>query len=413
MNSLEQNISADSADTRDSSDTPELSRTGVGKALFALAMGGFAIGTGEFVIMGLLPDAAKGLNVSIPSAGHLISIYALGVVIGAPLLAILGARWPRRNFLVTLMALFAVGNIVSSVAPSFYSMAIARFIAGFPHGTFFGVAALVAASLVERKRRAQAVSMVLLGLTVANLIGVPLATAIGQWVGWRSAFAIVGGLAVITLILVLLWVPRVDGDKFASPLRELKALTRKQVLLTLAIGAVGTGGMFSVFSYVKPTMLQLAHLPLSMIPVVLALFGLGMIIGNVAGGRLADRGLEKTIRGILLWSIAILAAFTFTAHHPVLGPLNVMLVGTMVSLSAVLQIRLMDVAGDAQTMAAAMNHSAFNIANAMGAWLGGLTISAGLGWESTGWLGALLAVGGLVIHTVAVIDSKKHPLKHP
>lgn len=406
MNSLEQDIRAEAVDT------PELSLAGVGKALFALGMGGFAIGTGEFVIMGLLPDAAKGLGVSIPSAGHLISIYALGVVIGAPLLAILGARWPRRNFLMILMGLFAAGNLVSSIAPTFYSMAFARFIAGFPHGTYFGVAALVAASLVERKRRAQAVSMVLLGLTVANLIGVPAATAIGQWVGWRSAFAIVGGLAVITLILVLMWVPRVEGNKSASPLNELKALTRKQVLLTLAIGAIGSGGMFSVFSYVKPTMLQLAHLPLSMIPVVLALFGLGMILGNVAGGRLADRGLEKTIRGILLWSIVILAAFTFTAHHPVLGPLNVMLVGTMVALSAVLQIRLMDVAGDAQTMAAAMNHSAFNIANAMGAWLGGVTISAGMGWESTGWVGALLAIGGLMIHTVAVIDSKKHPLNH-
>jgi DHA1 family inner membrane transport protein len=406
MNSLEQDIRAEEVDT------PELSRAGVSKALFALGMGGFAIGTGEFVIMGLLPDAAKGLGVSIPSAGHLISIYALGVVIGAPLLAILGARWPRRNFLMILMGLFAAGNLVSSIAPTFYSMAFARFIAGFPHGTYFGVAALVAASMVERKRRAQAVSMVLLGLTVANLIGVPAATAIGQWVGWRSAFAIVGGLAVLTLILVLMWVPRVEGNKSASPLSELKALTRKQVLLTLAIGAIGSGGMFSVFSYVKPTMLQLAHLPLAMIPVVLALFGLGMILGNVAGGRLADRGLEKTIRGILLWSIVILAAFTFTAHHPVLGPLNVMLVGTMVSLSAVLQIRLMDVAGDAQTMAAAMNHSAFNIANAMGAWLGGVTISAGMGWESTGWVGALLAIGGLMIHTVAVIDTKKHPLNH-
>lgn len=406
MNSLEQDIRAEEVDT------PELSRAGVSKALFALGMGGFAIGTGEFVIMGLLPDAAKGLGVSIPSAGHLISIYALGVVIGAPLLAILGARWPRRNFLMILMGLFAAGNLVSSIAPTFYSMAFARFIAGFPHGTYFGVAALVAASMVERKRRAQAVSMVLLGLTVANLIGVPAATAIGQWVGWRSAFAIVGGLAVLTLILVLMWVPRVEGNKSASPLSELKALTRKQVLLTLAIGAIGSGGMFSVFSYVKPTMLQLAHLPLAMIPVVLALFGLGMILGNVAGGRLADRGLEKTIRGILLWSIVILAAFTFTAHHPVLGPLNVMLVGTMVALSAVLQIRLMDVAGDAQTMAAAMNHSAFNIANAMGAWLGGVTISAGMGWESTGWVGALLAIGGLMIHTVAVIDTKKHPLNH-
>ncbi|QKJ87629.1 MFS transporter [Paramixta manurensis] len=389
-----------------------LPRADVRKALFALGVGGFAIGTGEFVIMGLLPDAAAGLKISIPAAGNLISIYALGVVIGAPLLAIIGARLPRRTFLMALMALFAVGNILSSIAPGVWSMAAARFLAGFPHGTFFGVAALVAASLVERERRAQAVSMVLLGLTVANLIGVPAVTAIGQWFGWRSAFAIVGGLAVLTLIMVRCWVPWVPGDKHASPLRELSALTRKQVLLTLAIGAIGSGGMFSVFSYVKPTMLQLAHLPLGMIPVVLAMFGFGMIVGNLLGARLADRGLEKTIRGLLIWSALIMGAFVYTAHSPWLGPLNVMLVGTGVALSVVLQIRLMDVAGDAQTMAAAMNHSAFNIANAMGAWLGGLTISAGYGWQSTGWVGGLLAIGGLIIHAIAVKDTKKHPLSH-
>jgi len=386
-----------------------LSRAGLVKALFALGMGGFAIGTGEFVIMGLLPDAASGLKVSIPSAGHLISIYALGVVVGAPLLAVIGARMPRRNFLIALMAMFAVGNLLSAVAPGYYSMMLARFVSGFPHGTFFGVAALLAAGLVERSKRAQAVSMVLLGLTVANLLGVPAVAAIGQLFGWRSAFAIVGGLAVLTLILVRAWVPWSAGDKNASPLRELKALTRKQVLLTLGIGAIGSGGMFSVFSYVKPTMLELAHQSVAMIPVILSMFGVGMIVGNIVGGRLADRGLEKTIRMLLIWAILVLSAYVFTSHYAWPGAVTVMLVGTMVSLSSVLQIRLMDVAGDAQTMAAAMNHSAFNVANALGAWLGGVTISAGFGWQSTGWVGAILAVLGLLIHTWAVIDAKKHP----
>lgn len=386
-----------------------LSRAGLVKALFALGMGGFAIGTGEFVIMGLLPDAASGLKVSIPSAGHLISIYALGVVIGAPLLAVIGARMPRRNFLIALMAMFAVGNLLSAVAPGYYSMMLARFASGFPHGTFFGVAALLAAGLVERAKRAQAVSMVLLGLTIANLLGVPAVAAIGQLFGWRSAFAIVGGLAVLTLILVRAWVPWSEGDKNASPLRELKALTRKQVLLTLGIGAIGSGGMFSVFSYVKPAMLELAHQPVAMIPVILAMFGFGMIVGNIVGGRLADRGLEKTIRMLLIWAMLVLSAYVFTAHYAWPGAITVMLVGTMVSLSAVLQIRLMDVAGDAQTMAAAMNHSAFNVANALGAWLGGVTISAGFGWQSTGWVGAILAALGLLIHTWAVIDAKRNP----
>lgn len=390
-------------------DEASLPRHSVPKALFALGTGGFAIGTGEFVIMGLLPDAAKGLNVTIPEAGHLISIYALGVVIGAPLLAIFGARASRRNFLMTLMGLFALGNLLSAVVPGYPAMLVARFLAGFPHGTFFGVAALVAAGLVERARRAQAVSMVLLGLTIANLIGVPAVTAIGQWFGWRDAFAIVGGLALLTLLLVWLWVPKVAGDKQASPLRELSALTRKQVLLTLAIGAIGSGGMFSVFSYVKPTMMELAHLPENLVPAILALFGLGMIIGNLVGGRLADRGLEKTIRIILVWSLLVLSAFVFAAHYALAGALNVMLVGTMVALGSVLQIRLMDVAGDAQTLAAALNHSAFNIANALGAWLGGITISAGLGWQSTGWVGAILSVLGLLIHAVAVRDARRTP----
>jgi DHA1 family inner membrane transport protein len=187
----------------------------------------------------------------------------------------------------------------------------------------------------------------------------------------------------------------------------LSALTRKQVLLTLAIGAVGSGGLFSVFSYVKPTMTELAQMPVSWIPAVLALFGLGMIIGNIAGGRLADRGIEKTIRILLIWSFLVLSAFVFAVHYALAGAINVMMVGTMVALAAVLQIRLMDVAGDAQTMAAAMNHSAFNLANALGAWLGGVTISAGLGWQSTGWVGAILAVLGLLIHAVAMRDARR------
>jgi len=388
-------------------DTTDGYQPGYRKALFALGMGGFAIGTGEFVIMGLLPDAAKGLGISIPSAGHLISIYALGVVIGAPLLAVIGARLPRRNFLMALMTLFAAGNILSSFAPSFYTMALARFMSGFPHGAFFGVAALVAASLVERKKRTQAVAMVLMGLTIATLLGVPFVAAIGQWFGWRSAFIIVGMLAVLTLLLVYLWVPYVPGDKAASPLRELSALTRKQVLLTLGIGAIGSGGLFSVFSYIKPTMIELAHLPESLIPVVLALFGVGMISGNLLGAKLGDISMEKTIRYVLVWAVVIMSLFVFTAHSPWLGPINVLLVGTIVAMSAVLQTRLMDVAGDAQTLAAAMNHSAFNIANALGAWLGGITISAGLGWQSTGWVGALLALAGLGIHAWSLADMRK------
>lgn len=386
-------------------DTPD--RATSRKALLALGVGGFAIGTGEFVIMGLLPDAARDLAISIPQAGHLISAYAMGVVIGAPLLAVLGARMPRRNLLIALMAVFAIGNMASALMPGYGTMLIARLLTGFPHGTYFGVAALVAAGLVGRERRAQAVGLVMLGLTTATLIGVPIAAAIGQWLGWRAAFALVGAIGALTVLLVWRWVPFVPADRAASPLRELGALRRKQVWLTLGIGAIGFGGMFAVFSYIKPTMLELAHLPASGIPFVLALFGVGMVIGNLVGSRCADRALMPTIGGVLAWSALVLGAFVLTASHAWLASANVLLIGTVVALGPALQIRLMDVAGDAQTMAAALNHSAFNMANALGAWLGGVTIGAGLGWTSTGWVGMGLAAGGLLIFAMSLSAARE------
>jgi len=376
------------------------------KALLTLAMGGFAVGTGEFVIMGLLPDVAQGLNISITDAGHLISIYALGVVIGAPLLAIIGAHLPRKTFLLILIAMFAFGNVFSTLGADYHMMLLARFVAGIPHGTLFGVSALVAAGLVSKENRAKAVSMVLLGLTVANLAGVPVVAFIGEYFGWRSAFAIVAGLAIVTFIMIAFWIPQLPGDKNANPLRELKALGNKQVIFTLGIGAIGSGGLFAIYSYVKPTMFEVAHLPTALLPFVLALFGLGMILGNLAGGRLADQGVERAIRIILIGAAIIMFAFVFLSQYTYLAVINLMFVGTIVALATVLQIRLMDVAGDAQTMAAAMNHSAFNMANALGPWLGGLTISAGFGWQSTGWVGGALALAGLLIHYFAVRDAK-------
>lgn len=377
------------------------------KALLALGVGGFSIGTGEFVIMGLLPDAAQELGVSIPSAGHLISAYAMGVVIGAPVLAVLGARLPRGVLLMALMLLYAIGNFASAIAPDYASMVLMRFLSGLPHGTYFGVAALVAAQLAPPGRRAQAVGYVMLGLTTATLVGVPLAAGLGQWLGWRSAFTLVGAIAVLAVLLVWRWIPALPAAAGASPWKELGALRSKQVWLTLGIAAIGFGGMFAVFSYVKPTLMNLAGLPEAGVPLVLALFGVGMVAGNLVGSRLADKALMPTIGGLLLWSGAVLALFCFTAHHLWLGAFNVLLVGTAVALGPALQIRLMDVAGEAQTLAAALNHSAFNLANALGAWLGGLTISMGLGWESTGWVGMLLALGGLVIFGWACADMKR------
>jgi DHA1 family inner membrane transport protein len=371
-------------------------------AVIALGVGGFAIGTGEFVIMGLLPEIATDLAVTIPQAGHVISAYALGVVVGAPVLAVLAASWPRRTLLIALMALFAIGNIASAMAPGYLSLNLLRFIAGLPHGTYFGVAALVAASLAPPDRRASAVGLVMLGLTGATLVGVPVAAWLGQHWGWRTAFVFVGMIALIACMLVRRGVPDLPAAHGASPLRELSALAKPQVWLTLGIGAVGFGGMFAVFSYIKPTLIEVSGLSLNAVPLVLALFGAGMIAGNLVGSRFADKALMPTIAGVLVWSALVLGAFVFTAHHVVSAAVTVFFVGTVVALAPALQIRLMDVAGEAQTLAAALNHSAFNLANALGAWLGGVAIAAGLGWTSTGWVGALLALGGLVVFAMAL-----------
>ncbi len=378
--------------------------------MLALGIGSFAIGTGEFVIMGLLPEVARDIGVTIPQAGHVISAYALGVVIGAPVLAVLAASWGRRALLVALMTVFALGNFASAMAPGYLSLNLLRFLAGMPHGTYFGVAALVAAALAPAGQRARAVGLVMTGLTLATLLGVPLAAWLGQHFGWRAAFVLVGAIALLAAGMIHREVPAMAAPPGSSPLGELGALRNKQVWLTLGIGAIGFGGLFAVFSYVKPTMIEMAGLPLSGVPVVLALFGLGMVVGNVLGSRLADRALMPTVGGMLAWSVVVLVAFTFTSQHVVAGSINIFLIGTVVAVGPALQIRLMDVAGEAQVLAAALNHSAFNVANALGAWLGGVAISAGLGWNSTGWVGALLALAGLGVFAWARSDARAHPV---
>lgn len=376
------------------------------RAVLALGVGGFSIGTGEFVIMGLLPEVARDIGVSIPEAGHVISAYALGVVVGAPVLAVLAANWGRRALLMALMAVYALGNFASALAPGYGSLAAMRLLTGLPHGTYFGVAALVAAALAPPGRRARAVGWVMLGLTTATLVGVPIAAALGEHFGWRSAFVFVGVIAMAAVGMVRWWVPEMPATHGASPLRELGALARKQVWFTLGIGAIGFGGMFAIFSYIKPTLLEVAGMPAALMPFVLSLFGLGMVVGNVVGSRMADKALMPTIGKVLLWSIVVMVLFVPAAHHPVSAALATFFLGTLVAIGPALQIRLMDVAGDAQTLAAALNHSAFNAANALGAWLGGVGIAAGLGWTSTGWMGALLGVGGVAMYAWAMANER-------
>ena len=377
-----------------------------GLVLAALALGGFAIGTTEFAAMSLLPYFARDLGVDAPTAGHAISAYALGVVVGAPVIAVLAARLPRRIILVALMAVFAVGNLLSALSPSFSWMIAFRFFSGLPHGAYFGVAALVAASVSPPERRAQSVAMVMIGLTVATIVGVPLANVVGQWIGWRWGFVIVAALAALTSASVFVYAPRVPADADASPLRELSALAKGRVWLTLAIGAVGFGGMFCVYTYLASTLLNVTHAAPAALPVVLMVFGAGMTVGTLVCAWAADRALMPAIGGVLLWSAGSLALYPLAVGDlRTLIPV-VFLIGCGCGLGAVLQTRLMDVAGEAQTLAAALNHSAFNTANALGPWLGGMAIAAGWGWASTGWVGVALALAGFVIWIVAALDAR-------
>ncbi|MBP3083182.1 MFS transporter [Mycolicibacterium fortuitum] len=373
-------------------------------AVLALALGGFGIGTTEFVAMGLLPDIATGFRISEPTAGHVISAYALGVVVGAPVIAALTAGWPRKALLLSLMAVFTVGNLASMLAPSYPTLVIARFVAGLPHGAFFGIAALAAAHLMGPQNRAKAVAYVLCGLTIATVLGVPLASWLGQALGWRSAFGLVVGVGLITLAAQWRWLPEhLRTMQVSSPLTELGALRRPQVWLAVLVGMIGFGGMFAVYTYISTTMTDVTGLSRSMVPVALMVFGLGMVAGNLIGGQLADSSVVRALY-LSLGSLAVLlAAFSLGSHSPWTAlPL---LFGVGVAGSAVgpaLQTRLMDVAHDAQTLAAALNHSALNIGNATGAWVGGLVIAAGLGYTAPAAAGALLAVGGVLVFTVSV-----------
>jgi DHA1 family inner membrane transport protein len=366
-------------------------------ALLALALGGFAIGTTEFVAMGLLPEVAHGVDVSLPTAGHVISAYALGVVIGAPVLAGLGAKLPRRRLLVALMVAYAAGNVLSAMATSYPTLMAARFLTGLPHGAYFGVASLVAADLAPAGMKARAVSRVLLGLSVANVVGVPFATWLGQAFGWRVAFGAAAALAAVTAASVLKVVPPTPADRAATMRRELTALRRPQVLLAVATGAIGGGGMFAVYSYISPILTDRAHLSLGLVPLVLAVWGCGMVAGNLTAGRVMDRAPKKAMVVACLAMATIFATFAMTSASPALAPVTVFFLGMSLMLPTGLQMRLMNVAGDAQTLGAALNHSSFNIANALGAWLGGVVLAAGLGLTAPMLVAVGLSLGGLGI----------------
>lgn len=372
-----------------------------GLVLLALAVGGFAIGTTEFATMSLLPLFADGLGIDAPTAGHVISAYALGVVVGAPALAVLGARLDRRLLLIVLMGMFALGNGLSAIAPNYHWMLVFRFLSGLPHGAYFGVGALVATSLVPEGRRTVAVGRMFLGLTFATIVGVPLSNWLGHAIGWRWSFAFAGLLGVLTMTCVRLWAPTAPPEPGAGPLRELGALGRLQVWLTLGIGAIGFGGLFAVYTYLADVLHRVAHVSVASASLVLSVFGVGLTVGNLVVPVFADRALMRTAGCLLVWSATMLLLFPFVASNVWLLTLDVFLIGIGGALGTVLQTRLMDVAEDAQGLAAALNHSAFNTANALGPFLGGLAIAGGFGWTSPGPVGALLALGGLCVWAVS------------
>ncbi|MEV4878181.1 MFS transporter [Streptomyces cyaneofuscatus] len=371
-------------------------------ALLALAVSAFGIGTTEFVMMGLLPNVADDLGTSVPTAGYLVSAYAIGVVLGAPLLTGLGSRVPRKKMLLLLMALFTIGNLASALAPDFGWLLAGRVLAGLPHGAFFGVGAVVAARLVAEGRQARAVATMFLGLTVANIVGVPAATLLGQHLGWRATFLVVAAIGLAAMAALARLVPTIPVEAHQDVRRELRALGNRQVLLGLLTAVFGFAGVFAVYSYLSAMTTKAMGFGESSVTIVLALFGIGMTLGALAAGPLTDRALRPTLYGSLGALAVVLVAFPFTVHVQWAALVMVVLLGGVGFMTTTpLQMLVMNKAKDAPTLASASNHSAFNLANAGGAWLGGVAIAAGWGWTSPALVGAVLAVIGLAIAATA------------
>lgn len=385
----------------------QLSPARIRLALLALAMGGFGIGATEFVAMGLLPNLAQDLLPALyavspasanAQAGWLISAYALGVVVGAPTIAAAAARWPRKQLLLVLLTAFTLGTIASALLPTFDLVLGARFVAALPHGAYFGIASLVAADLMGPGKRARGVALVLSGLTISNVVGVPAITWLGQVAGWRTAYLAVAVIFALTFVAVALAVPLQAGDPAATMRNELRAFGRIQVWFALSIGAIGFGGLFAVYTYVAPLVTEITGLGAGLVPIVLVVIGIGMTVGNFVGGALADRSVRRSMYAFFVVLIVSLAALALTAQFLVGLLASLFMIGAAASaLSPTIQTRLMDVAHGSQSIGAALNHSALNIGNSLGALLGGAAIAAGLGYVAPAWIGLGLSVLGLVL----------------
>ncbi len=380
-----------------------MTRRHVMLAILALSLGGLAIGVTEFAIMGLLQEAVEDLGITIPQGGQLISAYAVGVVIGAPILAILGAKRERRQFVLILLGVFILGHIISLIATSYEAMLLSRFISGLPHGAYFGIAALMAADLAGPAKRSRAIAVVLSGIAIANVIGVPVVTAVGQQFGWRWMFAVVVLLAGLTMAAIMIFAPRQQPPATASMRGELKGLKNLRLWVGILLAVVGFSGMFALYSYISPVMTDVAGLDAAALPFVVGLYGLGMITGNFIGGWASDR----SVMGTVLLSMICIAVFMFlfaaTAQSVPLALIFLFLVGLSASaLSPAMQTHLIDTAPGAPQVAASLHHSAFNGANALGAVFGAQVIALGWGLRAPSYVGAAAAVVGIAIALVAI-----------
>ncbi len=379
--------------------------------LAALAVGAFGIGTTEFVVMGLLPDVAHDLDVSIPTAGLLVSGYAAGVVVGAPLLAIVTAGAPRKAALVALMVLFAAGNVLCALAPSYAILMAARVLTALSHAAFFGIGAVAAADLAPQNQRAQAISLMFTGMTLANVLGVPGGTALGQAVGWRAAFGCVAAIAVIAASGIALALPRDQGIRGGNVLREFRVLGDPRVLLGMAMSAVFAAALFSVFTYVTPILESVTGLAPASVSMALVLFGIGLTAGNFLGGRLADWNAPRSIAALFCAIMLVLMAFTLTSHG-VVSALVTMVVWGIVCFANVspLQSRVMDLARDAPNLISTLNQGAFNVGCALGAWFGSIPLRLGAAYDSVPWIGVVLAGCGLALALTSLsLDRRAEP----
>lgn len=378
--------------------------------LIALALGGFGIGLTEFVIMGLLPEVAADFQVSEATAGWLISGYALAVVVGALLLTAAVTRFERKPVLAVLLVLFIAGNLISAIAPGYGMMMIGRIIAALAHGAFFGIGAVVAADMVAPTKKAGAIAIMFTGLTAANVLGVPFGTMLGQAAGWRSTFWAITVIGVIALAGILTLVPKTGhGDTTPGTLRsELRAFRSGQVWLSILVTILGYGGMFGAFTYIAFTLTEVSGFAATTVPWLLIVFGVGLFIGNTLGGKAADRNVDRTLMVVLAVLVVVLVGFALTAGNQVLTVASIVLMGGFGFATVPdLQMRVMKYASSAPTLASGANIGAFNVGNALGAWLGGVTITAGLGYTSPIWAGAAITLLGLGVMIIAAARAKR------